>query len=57
MATVYIVPQPLIGAMRSKAIYRLIGTLIGAAATVAASPLRTHDVYRGRNGGEPYGTG
>jgi uncharacterized membrane protein YccC len=39
MATVYIVAQPLIGAMRSKAIYRLIGTLIGAAAPVEASPL------------------
>ena len=38
MATVYIVAQPLIGAMRSKAIYRLIGTLIGAAATVVLVP-------------------
>ncbi len=38
MATVYIVAQPLIGAMRSKAIYRLLGTLIGAAATVVLVP-------------------
>jgi uncharacterized membrane protein YccC len=38
MATVYIVAQPLIGAMRSKAIYRLIGTLMGAAATVLLVP-------------------
>ena len=38
MATVYIVAQPLIGAMRSKALYRLIGTLIGAAATVVLVP-------------------
>ena len=38
MATVYIVAQPLIGAMRSKAIYRLIGTLMGAAATVVLVP-------------------
>jgi uncharacterized membrane protein YccC len=38
MATVYIVAQPLTGAMRSKAIYRLIGTAIGATATIALVP-------------------
>ena len=38
MATVYIVAQPLTGAMRSKAAYRLIGTLIGAIATLVLVP-------------------
>src|ERR1700710_662613 len=38
MATVYIVSQPLIGAMRSKAAYRLIGTVIGATATIVLVP-------------------
>ena len=38
MATVYIVSQPLIGSLRSKAIFRLIGTVIGAAATVVLVP-------------------
>jgi uncharacterized membrane protein YccC len=38
MATVYIVSQPLIGAMRSKALYRLVGTVIGAVATVVLVP-------------------
>jgi uncharacterized membrane protein YccC len=38
MATVYIVSQPLTGSLRSKAIYRLIGTLIGAAATIVLVP-------------------
>jgi uncharacterized membrane protein YccC len=38
MATVYIVSQPLTGALRSKAIFRLIGTVIGAAATVVLVP-------------------
>jgi uncharacterized membrane protein YccC len=38
MATVYVVSQPLIGSLRSKAIYRLVGTLIGAAATVVLVP-------------------
>jgi uncharacterized membrane protein YccC len=35
MASVYIVSHPLSGATRSKAIYRALGTLIGAAASVA----------------------
>ncbi len=39
MATVYIVSQPLIGAMRSKAIFRLTGTAMGATATVALVPM------------------
>jgi uncharacterized membrane protein YccC len=39
MATVYIVSQPLIGAMRSKAVFRLIGTAVGASVTVALVPL------------------
>jgi uncharacterized membrane protein YccC len=38
MATVYIVSQPLIGSLRSKAIFRLVGTAIGAAATVVLVP-------------------
>jgi uncharacterized membrane protein YccC len=38
MATVYIVSQPLIGAMRSKAAFRLIGTVAGAAVTVVLVP-------------------
>ncbi len=38
MATVYIVAQPLIGAMRSKAIYRFCGTLLGAIGAIALVP-------------------
>ncbi|MBO9706810.1 MAG: FUSC family protein [Caulobacter sp.] len=38
MTTAYIVSQPLSGAVRSKAIYRLVGTLLGAAAAVALVP-------------------
>lgn len=38
MATVYITSQPLAGATRSKALYRVVGTLIGAAASVAIIP-------------------
>ena len=38
MATVYICSQPLSGATRSKAIYRLLGTLVGAAMAVALVP-------------------
>lgn len=38
MATVYITSQPLAGATSSKALYRVLGTLIGAAATVAMVP-------------------
>jgi uncharacterized membrane protein YccC len=38
MATVYIVSQPLTGALRSKALYRLLGTIIGAAATIVLVP-------------------
>jgi uncharacterized membrane protein YccC len=38
MATAYIVSQPLTGALRSKAVFRLIGTVIGAAATVVLVP-------------------
>src|ERR1700677_1712472 len=33
MATVYIVSQPLTGSLRSKALFRLLGTFIGATAT------------------------
>ncbi|MDN0084775.1 FUSC family protein [Crenobacter sp. SG2305] len=39
MATVYIVSHPLTGATRSKALYRALGTLLGAAASVAFVPL------------------
>ncbi len=38
MASVYIVAHPLTGATRSKALYRVLGTLIGAAAAVAMVP-------------------
>jgi uncharacterized membrane protein YccC len=38
MATAYIVAQPLTGAMRSKALYRFIGTFIGGTAAVVIVP-------------------
>ena len=38
LATVYIVSQPLAGALRSKAVYRIVGTLLGAVVTVALVP-------------------
>ena len=38
MATAYIVAQPLTGAMRSKAAYRFLGTLIGAVACIVFVP-------------------
>jgi uncharacterized membrane protein YccC len=38
MATAYIVAQPLTGAMRSKAAYRLYGTVLGATATLVLIP-------------------
>ncbi|WP_420997768.1 FUSC family protein [Cupriavidus sp. 30B13] len=38
MASVYIVAHPLTGATRSKALYRVLGTLLGAAASVAMVP-------------------
>jgi uncharacterized membrane protein YccC len=38
MATAYIVAQPLTGAMRSKALYRFVGTAIGGTAAVALVP-------------------
>jgi uncharacterized membrane protein YccC len=38
MATAYIVAQPLTGAMRSKALYRFIGTLVGGIAAVVLVP-------------------
>ncbi|KMN48011.1 transporter [Chromobacterium violaceum] len=38
MGTVYIVSHPLIGATRSKAVYRVFGTLLGAAAAVFVVP-------------------
>ncbi len=38
MATAYIVAQPLTGAMRSKALYRFCGTLLGGIAAVALVP-------------------
>jgi uncharacterized membrane protein YccC len=38
MATVYITSQPLAGATSSKAFYRVLGTLLGASATVAMVP-------------------
>ncbi len=38
LATVYITSQPLAGATRSKALYRVIGTLIGAVASIVFVP-------------------
>jgi len=38
MATAYIVAQPLTGAMRSKALYRFLGTFIGGTAAVVMVP-------------------
>ncbi|MBV8681649.1 MAG: FUSC family protein [Caulobacteraceae bacterium] len=38
LATVYIVSQPLSGAMRSKGIFRLIGTLVGGVASILIVP-------------------
>lgn len=38
MATAFIVAQPFAGAMRSKALYRLCGTLLGGVAAVALVP-------------------
>jgi uncharacterized membrane protein YccC len=38
MLTAYITAQPLSGAVRSKAVYRILGTLLGAAVTVALVP-------------------
>jgi len=38
LITAYIVARPLSGMMRSKAVYRLSGTLVGAAAAVALTP-------------------
>ena len=38
MTTVYIVSQPLTGAVRSKAVYRLLGTVVGAAVRVVLVP-------------------
>lgn len=38
IATVYIVSQPLSGAMRSKGVYRIGGTLLGAAAAIVMVP-------------------
>jgi uncharacterized membrane protein YccC len=38
MLTVYIIAQPMAGALRSKAIYRLAGTILGAVAAVVLVP-------------------
>jgi uncharacterized membrane protein YccC len=42
MTTAYIVSQPLSGAVRSKALYRVMGTLLGGAAAVALVPSLVH---------------
>lgn len=39
MLTVFVVAQPLSGAVRSKAVFRLLGTALGAAAAIALVPL------------------
>ena len=38
MITVYLTSQPLSGALRAKAVYRVIGTFVGGAAMVAIVP-------------------
>lgn len=38
MMTVYIISQPMAAAVRSKAVYRLVGTLVGATAAVVMVP-------------------
>src|SRR5271170_2609109 len=38
MTTVYLTSQPISGAMRAKAVYRVIGTFVGGAAMVAIVP-------------------
>lgn len=38
MGTVYVISQPIVGATRSKAIYRIGGTLLGATAVLALVP-------------------
>src|SRR6201994_4120664 len=38
MTTVYLTSQPLSGALRAKAFYRVIGTFVGAAAMIAIIP-------------------
>ncbi|NLS18597.1 FUSC family protein [Rhizobium sp. P40RR-XXII] len=43
VATVYIVAHPLSGAISSKSVYRLLGTLIGGAATVVLVPNLVND--------------
>ncbi|WP_426753925.1 FUSC family protein [Myxococcus sp. Y35] len=39
MITVYVVSQPLSGALRSKAVYRVLGTLLGASMALVLVPL------------------
>ena len=43
MATVYVVAHPLTGATRSKGVYRVCGTLLGAGAAVALVPLLSNE--------------
>src|ERR1700735_3601382 len=38
MMTAYIVSQPLAGAVRSKAVYRMVGTLLGATVALVLVP-------------------
>ena len=38
LATVYVVSQPLTGSLRSRALFRLLGTVIGATTTVVLVP-------------------
>src|ERR1700740_1170138 len=38
MTTVYLTSQPISGAMRAKAFYRVIGTIVGGAAMIAIVP-------------------
>ncbi|GAB3625890.1 FUSC family protein [Pandoraea terrae] len=42
MASVYIVSHPLTGATRSKALYRVLGTLLGAGAAIVFVPALVH---------------
>src|SRR6516164_10785718 len=42
MTTVYLTSQPLSGALRAKAVYRVIGTFVGGAAMIAIVPNLVH---------------
>ncbi|SFJ81824.1 FUSC family protein [Bradyrhizobium sp. Gha] len=45
MLTVYLTAQPFAGAVRSRAVYRLLGTLLGSSAAVAFVPLLVNQPF------------